>query len=266
MSLAVMSGTGLYDLLINQDSREHLVDTPYGEATLYQVRLQNQELYFLPRHGLKHGIPPHLINYRANICALALVGVRDILAFCSVGGADTKLSPGSLILVEQFIDMTWGRESTFSEIGSLGHVEMTSPYCRTLSAALLKAAEEEDIRLLAGGVYLCTQGPRFETPAEIRAYAQWGANLIGMTGVPEAPLAREAGICYASVAVVANYAAGLVEKIDIEGITGATNEQQDNIFRLLTAFLKDYEAAPCSCREAKIDPCRKWPVANKIGG
>ncbi len=259
MPLGIISGTGLYDLGLSSKSEEIKLKTPYGEVALYKSGAGNKELYFLPRHGIKHTLPPHLINYRANICALSLLGVNQVLAFCSVGSMDNKIPPGSLMLLEQFIDASWGREHTFCEEGSTGHVEMSEPYCPRLNRHLQKVAKKAGLNLPGGGVYLCTQGPRFETPAEIKAYASWGANLVGMTGVPEVSLAREAGLCYASVAVVANYAAGLAKTVDPDEITLATNLQQKNLAGLLELFIEeDYYGAACSCREAKIAPCFKW--------
>ena len=260
MALGIISGTGLYNLTLSNKSVPHQVKTPYGAVDLFKTLTPKGPVYFLPRHGLNHSIPPHLINYRANICALALLGVKDVLAFCSVGGMNKDLPVGSLILLEQFIDQTWGREVTFAEIGAMGHVEMSRPYCPQLSGKVGKAAAKTGINLLGGGVYLCTQGPRFETPAEIKAYQKWGANIVGMTGVPEAPLARESGLCYASVGVVANYAAGLVEQIDVAEITAATNLQQAVLAKLLDSFMADYtaEEGQCQCSSAKIAPCFNW--------
>lgn len=259
MALGIISGTGLYDLALSEDSRKMTVSTPYGEAILYAAAAAGEELFFLPRHGTAHSLPPHAINYRANICALAMAGVKEVLAFCSVGSMLPALAPGSLVLLEQFIDMSWGRAHTFAEADALGHVEMSEPYCPRLSRHLLALGEKAGIPLQRGGVYLCTQGPRFETPAEIRAYASWGANVVGMTGVPEVSLAREAGLCYASVAVVGNYAAGLVKEVDVGEISGATHQQQGALLRLLEAYLGEQPPkAACPCPQAKIPPCRKW--------
>lgn len=261
MAIAVISGTGLYDMAIWRDSQELLVQTPYGAAKLYAAAFQGQELFFLPRHGLQHGVPPHLINYRANICALAQAGVRDILAFCSVGSMKKDTPPGSLLLLRQFIDMTWGRESSFSTIGAMGHVAMDQPYCPRLNDILLHAAAQKDIPLRDDGLYLCTQGPRFETPAEIALYASWGANLVGMTGVPEVVLAREAGLCYAAVGVVANYAAGLTASVDEAEVIAATRAQQKDVEALLLAFLEaetTVKGRDCLCEAAKIPPVLAW--------
>ncbi len=260
MSLGIISGTGLYDFALLSGGQKSLIETPYGQATVYENDIDGKHVVFLPRHGKGHSLPPHLINYRANICALSTLGVRDVVALCCVGSLKSEFGPGSLVLVDQFIDQTWGREMTFSAPGAVDHVDMTAPYCSRLSQAVLKAADSCSLEVKTGGIYICTQGPRFETPAEIKIFAAWGANLVGMTGVPEAPLAREAGLCYASLAVVANYAAGMNqgEPVDADDISCIMAREKDDLENILRALIRDYETTTCLCAQSEISACRQW--------
>jgi 5'-methylthioadenosine phosphorylase len=260
MSLGIISGTGLYDFALLAGGQKSLIKTPYGQATVYENDINGRHVVFLPRHGKGHSLPPHLINYRANICALSTLGVRDVLALCCVGSLKSEFGPGSLVLLEQFIDQTWGREMTFAAPGAVDHVDMTVPYCPRLSQSILKAADSCSLAVKTGGIYICAQGPRFETPAEIKAFAAWGANLVGMTGVPEAPLAREAGLCYAALAVVANYAAGLNQEESVDGdeISRIMDREKDHLENILRALISSYEPADCLCAQAKVSACRRW--------
>ncbi len=210
-SVAVIGGTGVYESAYLEDPQKITVETKFGRALLWQGRYQNKEIYFLARHGGGHALPPHLINYRANIAALRKLGISAVIATAAVGSLRPEMAPGSLVLIDQFIDFTRGRRSTFFEGGPEGviHVDLTTPYCPELRRAVLRAGSSLGEKIVNGGCYLCTEGPRFETPAEIRMFAQWGADLVGMTNVPEVVLAREAGLCYATIALVSNFAAGL---------------------------------------------------------
>ena len=213
ITLAVIGGTGLYRLegVETIDSIER--DTPYGSASgpVRIGRIGNRSLAFLARHGESHSIPPHRINYRANLWLLRELGVTRILAVNAVGGIGEGCGPRALVLPDQLIDYTWGRITTMcEEPGSeVVHVDLTDPYCPTLRRDLLAAARRSGITLKDGGCLAITQGPRLETRAEVRRIARDGCDLIGMTGMPEAALARELGIPYACLAMVANWAAGL---------------------------------------------------------
>lgn len=211
MTLAIIGGTGLEKAAGNLDKRQdETVKTSYGEAALVHGRVGGGEIIFLARHGLKHDVPPHLINYRANIQALKESGVTHILAAASVGSLKNEISPGDFVLLDQFIDFTKTRPSTFSEEGApLKHIDMTEPYDGTLRRLLLSAAVEKGVELHKNGTYVCTEGPRFETPAEINMFRTLGGDVVGMTGVPEVVLANEAEIPYAALTVATNYAAGM---------------------------------------------------------
>ena len=212
MYLAIIGGTGLSQLDGMTEIRHQVVSTPYGEPSgpITIGRMGGQEILFLPRHGYNHRIAPHEINYRANIWALREMQVTKILAVSAVGGISATMTPGSLCVPDQIIDYTWGRPSTFFEgdLESVTHVDFSYPYDEQLRNAFLQAGVALSIPMIDGGTYGATQGPRFETAAEIRRLEQDGCHVVGMTGMPEAVLARESDIRYASLNVVGNWAAG----------------------------------------------------------
>jgi 5'-methylthioadenosine phosphorylase len=210
--LAIIGGSGLSALSGMTELRHVAARTSYGEpsAALAFGKINGRELVFLARHGEGHRIAPHEINYRANIWALREAGVQGIVAIATVGGVRKEFGPGTLVVPSQIIDYTWGRRSTFFEgdAAKVTHVDFTEPYAPALRARILAAARACGETVADSGVYGVTQGPRLETAAEITRMERDGADLVGMTGMPEAALAREAGIEYAAIAVVANHAAG----------------------------------------------------------
>ena len=210
--LAILGGSGLTQLSGLEGVRHETVRTPYGDPSgpLARGKIGGREVVFLARHGEGHTLPPHEINYRANIRALKDAGVTDIASIATVGGIRREFGPGALVVPDQIIDYTWGRASTFFEgPGSkVTHIDFTEPYSATLRARIFAAAKACNETVADGGVYATTQGPRLETAAEVLRLERDGADLIGMTGMPEAALAREAGLDYAAIAVVANHAAG----------------------------------------------------------
>lgn len=210
MRLGIIGGSGFYAL--GPSKLEAVaIDTPFGPVTTYRGELGGREIVFLPRHGRDHQTPPHLINYRANIVALKTWECQRIIAANAVGAIDESLKPGTMALPHQFLDFTSARARTLYEPPEHKpvHTDMTEPYCPELRQALRQAAEEIGFSPLPDVVYVCAEGPRFETAAEIRMFDQWGGEVVGMTGVPEVVFAREAGLCYASVCVVTNFAAGI---------------------------------------------------------
>lgn len=210
--LAIIGGSGLDRFEGLQAVRKKTVRTPYGRPSgaLVFGSLQGSRLVFLARHGERHAIAPHEVNYRANIWALHANRVKDVVSVASVGGIRKDLVPGTLVIPDQILDYTHGRESTFTRLagGSVTHIDFTRPYCEPLRQRLLAAAAAAGEPAAAGGTYAATQGPRLETAAEIDRLERDGADMVGMTGMPEAALARELGLCYAAVAVVVNSAAG----------------------------------------------------------
>ncbi|MFM7542070.1 MAG: S-methyl-5'-thioinosine phosphorylase [Actinomycetales bacterium] len=210
--IALLAGTGFYDIPALSGSARKKIETNYGAAEITVGQWQGAELVFLTRHGSGHSIPPHMINYQANIRALKDQGVKAVIAINVVGGIDTSLAPGDLTLIEDFVDFTSGRTNTFFD-GEEGvrHIDMTNVYSKTIRSALASGAKKIGVPLREGGIYAGFNGPRFETPAEIRFAALAGATVVGMTGCPEAALARELEIPYAAIALIVNPAAGLFD-------------------------------------------------------
>jgi 5'-deoxy-5'-methylthioadenosine phosphorylase len=211
--LAVIGGSGLSRLASLTETRREIVRTPYGEPSgvLTFGRIGRQEVVFLPRHGYGHTIPPHRVNYRANLWALVkAAGATGIISVASVGGIRADLGPGAIVVPHQIIDYTWGRPHTFFDGGEapVVHVDFTEPYDRALRERLLCAADAVGIKAAGSAVYAATQGPRLESAAEIERLARDGADIVGMTGMPEAGLARELEVPYAAICAVANWAAG----------------------------------------------------------
>ncbi|MDD2662416.1 MAG: S-methyl-5'-thioinosine phosphorylase [Dechloromonas sp.] len=210
--LAIIGGSGLTTLSNLDVSRREVVRTPYGEPSgaLVFGEICGQPAVFLPRHGYGHTIPPHMVNYRANLWALHHHQVRGIISVASVGGIRADLQPGDLVLPHQIIDYTWGRKSTFFDgvATPVTHVDFTEPYDARLRAGIEQASRDLGVPLKVGAVYAATQGPRLETAAEVDRLERDGADVVGMTGMPEAVLARELEIPYAALNVIANHAAG----------------------------------------------------------
>ena len=251
MDFGVIGGTGLYQFA--EGGEPLAVATRYGRVEVARARVNDTTVFFLPRHGRGHDIPPHQVNYRANIAALKELGVGNILASAAVGSMCDQLPPGSLALLCQFLDFTHGRPGTFfdGEQGKVVHVDMTSPYCPHLRAELLAAAAALAEEVHAEATYVCAQGPRFETPAEINMFRKLGGDVVGMTNLPEVALAREAGICYAAVAIVTNWAAGVTPEPVRHADVSAFMER--HISRVQSLFLQAigrHRDIACSCRES----------------
>jgi 5'-methylthioinosine phosphorylase len=210
--LAIIGGSGLTRLASLEVGKRKVARTPYGEPSgaLTFGSIGKEDVVFLARHGYGHTIAPHEVNYRANLWALKNAGAGTVVSVASVGGIRNDIWPGTLVLPHQILDYTWGRASTFFEGpgAPVNHIDFTEPYSRALRDRLLRAAAAAGERIMDGGVYAATQGPRLETAAEINRLERDGADIVGMTGMPEAALAREIGLEYAAIAVVANYAAG----------------------------------------------------------
>jgi 5'-deoxy-5'-methylthioadenosine phosphorylase len=223
--LAIIGGTGLDKIPDLEIIHREVCHTPYGEpsAALTYGRIAGNEVIFLPRHGSSHNIPPHRVNYRANLWALKKAGVEHVIAVAAVGGITPGMSPGKVVIPDQIIDYTFDRMHTLYEetdLAQVTHIDFTYPYCESLRQLLIDAGRQTIDQLADQGTYGATQGPRLETLMEIRRLEQDGCDLVGMTGMPEAALARELGLCYACCAVVANWAAGksgqLISMAEIE--------------------------------------------------
>ena len=221
-----------------------MADTPFGEpsAALTFGRFSGQDLVFLARHGDPHQIPPHLINYRANLSLLKQVGVTKIIAVNAVGGIHELLGPAEVAIPDQIIDYTYGREHTIYDANSseLDHIDFTFPYTPSIRQALLRAAKAANVSVLEHGIYGATQGPRLESAAEIQKYKRDGCDLVGMTGMPEAALAREFEIDYACLALSVNWAAGLSDSIiTMDDIHQAIEQGMGKIHKILDSFLSE---------------------------
>lgn len=252
--LAIIGGSGVYNPYMLERAREVRVETPYGMITPLVGEYNGEEVAFLPRHGADHSVPPHRVNYRANIWGLRSLGVDRIIATTAVGSMNPQMVPGDCVIIDQFIDFTKDRPHTFYEGGEFGvvHVDYTEPYCPEVRKILLEAAESLGMKAHDRGTYVCTEGPRFETPAEIRMFAMLGGDLVGMTNVPEVVLAREVGICYATISMVTNFAAGISSgPLTHEEVLTIMKENTENLRRML---LKALDIIPkerlCYCKEA----------------
>ena len=251
---AIIGGTGVYDPALLEHAREEEVTTRYGAVGCTVGEYQGKRIAFLPRHGKHHHTPPHQVNYKANIQALADMGVKHVFATAAVGSMRLALAPGALVVVDQFLDFTRGRPLTFFEDGEpVTHVDMTEPYCPRLRRRLVDTAARAGIAVANGGTYVCTEGPRFESPAEIRMFAQLGGDVVGMTSIPETVLAKERGLCYSTVAMATNYCAGMSGA----GLSHqeVLDEMAKNVHVLRKLFFDAIAALPfdesgCACRIA----------------
>ncbi len=242
--LAIIGGTGLTSLNGLRINRSETIETPYGtpSSALSYGEIAGREVVFLPRHGGSHTIPPHKINYRANLWALKQSGVTQIIAVNAVGGIRADMTPGRLIVPHQIIDYTHSRINTFFEEGleHVTHIDFTEPYCESLRQQLIGAADACGLKVIGEGTYAATQGPRLESAAEIDRLERDGCDLVGMTGMPEAALARELRLCYACISVVANMGAGRSEEeLTMEMIERTLVGGMADVKRLLEQALPD---------------------------
>ena len=256
--LGIVGGSGVYDIEGLSNKRWQRVASPFGEASdeLLLGELNGQRLVFLPRHGRGHRIPPSEINYRANIDVLKRVGVTDLISVSAVGSLREDLPPGIFVIVDQFIDRTFARQKSFFGTGLVAHVSMAHPVCRRLGDHLEAATRAAGIEAVRGGTYLVMEGPQFSSLAESKLYRSWGCDVIGMTNMPEAKLAREAEICYASVAMVTDFDCWhpdhdhvTVDAI-IKVLLANADKARSLVKTVAPALLADTCAPTCPCRSA----------------
>lgn len=236
--LAIIGGTGLTKISDLEITRREMIITPFGEPSgpLVYGKLYDHEVMFLPRHGSGHTIPPHKVNYRANIWALKEAGAKHVIAVNAVGAIQPDMQPASLVIPDQIIDYTWGRTNTFFEEGLSGvvHIDFTEPYCQVMREKLIVAAKEINLPVFAASTYAAMQGPRLESAAEINRLERDACHIVGMTGMPETALARELELCYACIAVVANMAAGRGEgEITMSEIEHHLSTGMENVKKLI---------------------------------
>lgn len=248
MKAAILGGTGVYSIE-GLETVEQLVETDYGSVSVLRGTGEWENLYFISRHGTDHSVPPHMVNYRANIQALMRLGIERVFAIYAVGSISKVVPPGGVGLLTQFIDVTQGRSNTFFDGGASGlkHTPMDEPYCRAMGEKILAAAEGKGISIGKSGTYICTNGPRFETPAEIKMYKIWGADYVGMTAATETALIREAGMHFAAVAYSINWAAGIEE--DLAFISKQDMEHIKNSLTGIALEVLFAPLGPCKCKE-----------------
>ena len=253
----IIGGSGLYAMQGIEILDELDIDTPWGKpsAPLLLASYHGQEIVFLPRHGAGHAIPPHKINYRANIYALKQAGVSRVISVSAVGSLRENIAPGDFVLVDQFVDRTMNREKTFFDGPIVAHVSMADPICSCLQKSLIRASKQAAIPTYEGGTYLVMQGPQFSTRAESMLYRSWGMDVIGMTNMPEAKLAREAEMCYATIAMCTDYDCWHEEEENVS-ISSVLEVMQSNVQKvqgLLDCYFKQsVDSCVCSC-QATLD-------------
>ncbi|MHB1000238.1 MAG: MTAP family purine nucleoside phosphorylase [Armatimonadota bacterium] len=234
MRYGIIAGTGIEAPDIKRSWE--VIDTPYGEAYISRIQMGGQDTALLRRHGPGLNVPPHLINYRSNIWALKSLGVEYVFATAAVGSLRRSLCPGAIIVVDDFIDFTKRRVCTyFDNVGeTVVHTDFSVPYSHIVTSSIRNASLNSGIDVGPGVVYVCVDGPRYETPAEIRMFAQWGGDIVGMTGVPEVVLAKETGINYGMLAIVTNYAAGIIEqRLSHEEVVACVNSNRQHILDII---------------------------------
>jgi 5'-methylthioadenosine phosphorylase len=237
IKIAVIGGTGFKCLF--KDASQLRLGTPYGIAPPLSIgKIDGKEVVFLPRHGLNHSVPPHRINYRANVYALYEMGVERIIAVNAVGAINRDFKPGDVVVPHDFIDFTKLRCTTFYDECPVTHIDVSQPYCPELRRLLIETARKVGLRLWDRAVLVCAEGPRFETPAEIEMFRRLGCDVVGMTGVPEAVLARELEMCYAPFCFVSNMAAGVQEALTPHEVSRVSEEIMPKLEKVLTETVK----------------------------
>lgn len=253
LKAAIIGGTGIYQLEGKLNSQQ--INTPFGEVEITVQEEDGRQIVFLARHGTKHNTPPHQINYRANIWALKELGVTHVFATNAVGSLNPQYKPGGLVIFTDFIDFTKNRVFTFYD-GQEGviHTSMADPYCRELRRIIAEQASQHGIQFAGEAVYVGTEGPRFETAAEIRMYQKLGADVVGMTGIPEVVLAKELGLCYAGIGIITNWATGIAHDHQLDEILAAVDQNKVKLTHLFINIIKsvDLTQTNCDCTKAQI--------------
>ncbi len=256
--LGIIGGSGVYDIDKLQNTYWKKVESPFGEPSdeLLFGELDGQKMVFLPRHGRGHKVPPSEINFRANIDALKRAGVTDIISVSAVGSLKEELTPGTFVIVDQFIDRTFARNKSFFSSGLVAHVSMAHPVCNRLGEHLELAAKDSGIEIVRGGTYLVMEGPQFSSVAESELYRSWNCDVIGMTNMPEAKLAREAEMCYATVAMVTDYDCWHEDhdNVTVNTIIKVLLDNAENARSLVKDIApvvdSDPSASTCSCKSS----------------
>lgn len=251
--IGILGGTGIYDPSMFKEEECLKVFTPYGSTSdkISLFTYDHQKIAFLPRHGKDHTIPPHQVNYRANIWAFRDIGINRIIAASTVGSLREDYNPGSLVIPDQFIDRTKKRTDTFYQSGKVCHVSMASPFCTELRKVLIKAGNAVGVTVHSEGTYVCIEGPRFSTKAESKLFRDWKADIIGMTLYPECVLAREVELCYACVAMITDYDVWAEKPVSTIEVIKTVKKNVKNLKKLIFRAVKMMpKNRRCTCEEA----------------
>ncbi len=251
--IGIFGGTGIYDSGLLNESKEINVDTPYGKTSdsITIGNFKGRQIAFMPRHGKKHTIPPHMINFRANIWAFKELGIKRIIAPSAVGSLKEEFMPGHFALPSQFLDFTKSRIGSFSEDGRVIHISVADPFCPQLQKTVLKVAKNQNITLHKDCTYVCIEGPRFSTKAESKFFKTTGADIIGMTLVPECQLAREAQICYVSISTVTDYDVWAEKPVTAKEVIETLSKNVESTKKLLSVLIDDIpKSRECNCEKA----------------
>ncbi len=253
VEIAIIGGTGLEALL--KDTKQIRVGTPYGLPPPISVgKIDRKTVAFLPRHGVDHSVPPHRVNYRANVYALHEIGVERIVATNAVGAINVDLKPGDLVIPHDLIDFTKQRQLTYYNDAPVTHVDVSQPYCPEIRDILIEKTKESGVRVWDRAVLVCTEGPRYETPAEIEMFRRLGCDVVGMTGTPEAVLARELEVCYATMCFVSNLAAGVQRRLTAREVVEMAEQKLPIIQQILRETVKHLpKDRRCPCAHALRD-------------
>ena len=253
VEIGIFGGTGIYDSDLLESPQEIDIDTPYGKPsdTITVGMFNGRKIAFLPRHGKKHTIPPHMINFKANIWAFKELGITRIIAPSAVGSLKEEVKPGHFALPTQFLDFTKSRDGSFSEDGRVIHISVADPFCPELQSSILQVTENQDMKIHKECTYVCIEGPRFSTKAESKFYRTTGAEIIGMTLVPECQLAREAQICYASISTVTDYDVWAEKPVTAKEVMETLSKNVERTKKVLTELIdKIPKTRNCSCEKA----------------
>ena len=252
IEIGIIGGTGIYEPELLKEMVEAKVYTPYGETSDLIVTgiFKGKRVAFLPRHGKRHQIPPHMINYRANIWALKSLGVTRVIAVSAVGSLREEIAPGHFVIPDQFIDYTKSRKYTFYDGGQVAHISAADPFCPELRSVVINACKELGYNVHEKATYICIEGPRFSTRAESKMYRAWGADVIGMTLVPECILAREAEMCYVNIAMVTDYDVWADKPVSHEQVIKTLNENVGKVKKLLEVVIPRIPSErTCGCKD-----------------
>ncbi len=253
VEIGIFGGTGVYDSDLLENTQEIDMDTPYGKPsdTITVGTYKGRKIAFLPRHGKKHTIPPHMINFKANIWAFKELGITRIIAPSAVGSLKEELEPGHFALPSQFLDFTKSRKGSFSKEGRVIHISVADPFCPELQTSILQVTDKEDLKIHKDCTYVCIEGPRFSTKAESKFYRSTGADIIGMTLVPECQLAREAQMCYASISTVTDYDVWADKPVTAKEVLKTLSKNVEITKKILAELIdKIPKTRNCSCAKA----------------